>query len=392
MRGAVVKRTTRRGDVFYAVFRQKWVKCLTRREAELYLARCVAGEDGRGVVRDRRGGDLGAFLTAWLDSESVRRLQPSTQTIYAYAAQRHIIPALGRLRLERLGPKAVEEWLGAMRRRPYRPATAHQAFRVLRTALRTAKRWGLLSDLRCLDVAVPHVARRLPTVWDEEQLRLFLGAARASDYYALYLVLLLTAMRPGEALALRWDNVRLAESRLYVLENLYYLRSDQVWGDRRLHLVEGPTKTHKHLGLWMPPQLTEALIDHRARHGQHDRVFCRPDGTALHEEWVRREDFYPLCDAAKLPRITLYDLRHCHGTNQADHGTPIHVLRQQLGHESESTTLRYYVHVLPDAQRRAVEAFADRLLGPSHLTPSNERRGTPRKRTPSGGDGEPDNA
>jgi integrase len=371
VRGTVVKRTTQKyGDRYYAVVdvpgtwprKRSWIPCRTRRDAERYLARQVAGSDGGAPARGPSG-SLGTFLGEWLRSESVRRLAPSTQTIYAYAAGRHIVPHLGHVLLYQLGPKQVEEWLGQMRRHPYTPATAHQAFRVLRTALRTAKRWGLMSDLRALEVSVPRVERRKPTVWDEEQLRVFLGAARASDYYALYLLLVLTAVRPGEALALRWDNVDLVGKRLLIMEKLYYLRSEQVWGDRKPHLVEGPTKTHKQVPLAIPDELVDALVAHRQRHGHHDLVFCKPDGSALVEEWVRREDFYPLCDTARLPRIRLYDLRHCHGSNQADAGVPIHVLREQLGHESEATTLRYYVHVVPDAQRRAVESFAKRLFG-----------------------------
>jgi integrase len=48
-------------------------------------------------------------------------------------------------------------------------------------------------------------------VWDQEQIRLFLARAkRESRSYALYLTAVLTGMRQGELLGLRWQDVDLA--------------------------------------------------------------------------------------------------------------------------------------------------------------------------------------
>jgi integrase len=50
-------------------------------------------------------------------------------------------------------------------------------------------------------------------VWDEEQVRMFIAEAkRSSQYYLLYLAAVLTGMRQGELLGLRWKDVNFTQA------------------------------------------------------------------------------------------------------------------------------------------------------------------------------------
>ena len=101
---------------------------------------------------------------------------------------------------------------------------------------------------------------------------------------------------------------------------------------------------------------------HRPPSGQDALVFSQLDGQPLHERNISRRDFRRVTGRAGLPRIRLYDLRHCAATLLVDQGTPVHIVQQRLGHSSPATTLRYYTHVLPDAERAAAETLAALLL------------------------------
>ena len=60
------------------------------------------------------------------------------------------------------------------------------------------------------------------TVWDIEQVRLFLGEAkRSSRYHALYLMAIMTGMRLGELLGLRWQDVDLLAKRVTIRQTFY---------------------------------------------------------------------------------------------------------------------------------------------------------------------------
>jgi integrase len=57
--------------------------------------------------------------------------------------------------------------------------------------------------------------------------------------------------------------------------------------------------------------------------------------------------------------------RHLHGTLLSPLGVPVAVTQAQLGHADPRITLSIYTHVLPDAQRDAVEKLDKLLLFPS---------------------------
>jgi len=243
--------------------------------------------------------------------------------------------------------------------------TVHLVHRTLYTALNTAVEWGLLARNPSEHVKPPRLDQRAATIWDEEQVRLFFAEAKRSSWcYRLYLFLMLTGVRPGEALALRWPSVDLLTGTVTIREKFYRLGKREVWG---------PTKTHRQHAGSIPPILVEELRQHRKDQRQRkDRlgeeyedaglVFCQPNGKPLYERNIQRRDFCRVTTAAGLPRIRLYDLRHCNATLLADLGTPMHITQRRLGHRNPATTLRYYTHVIPATERAASDRLAERLL------------------------------
>jgi len=71
-----------------------------------------------------------------------------------------------------------------------------------RPGSKPGSQWGLLARNPSEHVKPPRVDQRAATIWDEEQVRLFFAEAERSSWcYRLYLFLMLTGVRPGEALA-----------------------------------------------------------------------------------------------------------------------------------------------------------------------------------------------
>lgn len=147
MRGSIVKRQWKRTVSWSVVVdqgvdprtgkrRQRWTTHSTRREAETFLAATLAQTQvGTGIPSSRVR--LREYLQEWL--EAVRsRIRPTTWRAYSYCVRLHILPELGDTPLLRLTAQAIEWWLSRIQDKQLSPATVHQAFRVLRTALRQA--------------------------------------------------------------------------------------------------------------------------------------------------------------------------------------------------------------------------------------------------------------
>jgi len=242
----------------------------------------------------------------------------------------------------------------------------HQSYRVLRTALGRAVRWGMLIRNPCGFVdppPLPHVPR---VAWDEEQIRMFLAEARrSSPHYRLYLTALLTGMREGELLGLEWSHVDLTLRVISVQQKFYRL-------GKRI-LMSAPKNRRAH-SVTVPPilvsemrRLREEQVEQRRRldpsFEDHGLVFCQPNGRPLHGHNVTQRDFRRIIQRTGLPRIRFHDLRHAHATHLLHLGTPMNTVQERLGHSSPSITLKFYGHVLPGAQREAADRLERHFLG-----------------------------
>ena len=96
------------------------------------------------------------------------------------------------------------------------------------------------------------------------------------------------------------------------------------------------------------------------------------DGDNLHHR-----AFYKARDRAGLRRIRLHDLRHTFASLLIQNGESFAYIRDQLGHSSIPVTVDIYAHLIPGANRQAV----DRLDDIPHATP-NEKGATAAAVTP----------
>jgi integrase len=310
---------------------------------------------------------LGEFLEQWLRDYAAGAVALTTRRTYQDVVRLHIIPPLGMVPLAKVSPHAIQRLYSQKLQGGLSCTTVNKVHRVLREALGHAVRWGLISRNPATLVDPPRPRRTEMRVWDEEQVRLFLGEAkRSSPYYALYLAALLTGMRQGELLGLRWQDVDLTLSVASVRQIIYRLGGQ---------LLMKPPKTAKaKRQVALPHILVEELRDvreeqkgHRQRIGEayndYGLVFCQEDGKPLHAHNIVRRDFRRICGRVGLPRIRFHDLRHCHATLLLQQGVHPKIVQERLGHANISMTLDTYSHVVPGMQEQAVRALEVRLFG-----------------------------
>jgi integrase len=77
-------------------------------------------------------------------------------------------------------------------------------------------------------------------------------------------------------------------------------------------------------------------------------------GTALSPRNVGRS-FEESIARTRVPRVRLYDLRHCNASLGLASGTSVKAVAARLGHSDPSITLRTYAHVMPHEETAAAE-------------------------------------
>jgi integrase len=170
-------------------------------------------------------------------------------------------------------------------------------------------------------------------------------AALEEPVRTLVLTAVLTGMRIGELLALRWKNVDNVRKVICVRETVY----------------EGHASTPKtrsgNRDVPMGPTLEEVLRQHaaRARTSEDSLVFATRSGTYLRPGNLHKRHLLPVCAKAGLRAFSWHDFRRTHATLLSDMGEPLKTAQAQLGHANLSTTAEIYAQVVPASQRAAVE-------------------------------------
>jgi integrase len=98
-------------------------------------------DSGNGVRQGDRW-TVATWLGHWLESIARPRLRASSYEAYRIAVDKHLVPGIGKHRLDRLEPEHLERLYRKMIDGGSKPATAHQAHRTIRTALGEAHRRG----------------------------------------------------------------------------------------------------------------------------------------------------------------------------------------------------------------------------------------------------------
>jgi integrase len=180
-------------------------------------------------------------------------------------------------------------------------------------------------------------------VLTDEEVKVFLAAARRSRHYALFALAVATGMRRGELLGLHWPDVDFEAGTVTVRRTLVMVGQEFV-------LKEPKTKASRRT-IAVPAFALDARHAHRKKmvaRGFADRaVFRNCRGGFIRGYNLLRHSFQPILARAKLPRTRFHDLRHTHATALLSNGHPIKAVSQRLGHSDISITLRVYAHVLP---------------------------------------------
>jgi integrase len=256
--------------------------------------------------------------------------------------ERHIIPELGRITLQQLSASDINAFYakllydaGKGKRKKLAPATVRRIHATLHRALKDAVRWNKINR-NPSDAADPPRAATCAdaeiNVWSTTELKKFLAAERDSYLYPLWLTLITTGLRRGEALGLRWQDVDIDAGTLAI-------RQTRVVHGYQPLLSTPKTKKGKRLVALDPAtkRCLEDLRRLRQKNGESEKkddgdlVFVGKDGAPIHPGRVTIL-FKRAARSAGVPIIRLHDLRHTHATLALSAGIHPKVVSERLGH------------------------------------------------------------
>lgn len=171
-----------------------------------------------------------------------------------------------------------------------------------------------------------------------------------------------TGMRQGEVFGLKWEDVHLNESCIYIKRSLAHVvgvgnilqEPKTKSSKRKMLLMKADVEMLKKYKDW---QSNEAVLLCN-KYENHGLVFSNIFGNPLDTGNFVSRYFKPLLKPAGIDNsFTFHGLRHTHATLLLQQGVNPKVIQERLGHCNIGLTLDIYSHVLPDMQDKAVAAL-----------------------------------
>jgi len=323
-----------------------------RREARILLQSRLALLNS-GQRRAEATMPFGVFVAEHFQPAALPTLKYATQEIYSLLLRKHLLPRFRDSRLCDITRAEIQQFLIEKLKNGYAWETTHHLRSLMSKVIRTAVDWNYLSDNPVHGVRMPERSLKRPHRFlSLDEVRRLI-AASDEPVRTIVLLAVMTGLRIGEILALRWGRINFGAGTVRVEETCYKGKfgTPKTRASRR----EVP----------LSPAVVQALQAHRMRCSDTANgalVFATRLGTPFASNNLRKRQLHPASHRAGIGMIDWHSLRHTHGTLLHEQGTPLRVAQAQLGHSHMTTTLQVYTHASGSAQRQAVNQLEDQLF------------------------------
>lgn len=297
---------------------------------------------------------VGEQLASWVD-ERRGKVKPGTWVVYEIIIRGHL-RGVRNIPLARLTPADVRRLVREREGEGCAPATIRQTLTVLRMALDQAVRDGLIHRDVAKGERGPRIPKRELEVYQGAEPARLIEAAQTDPLGPLWLLMLGTALRLGEALALRWQDVDLGVGEVSVGGTLRPI--DRRFRGAGPRLRRDEPKTDESAQTVQLPAFAQAgLLMRRERQAisnVNGYCFTTPRGTPLDPRNTSRA-WYAFLDSAGLRRIRLHDLRHTAISLVLAQGGSLEDAKRMARHSSIRQTSDTYGHLVRARQREVAE-------------------------------------
>lgn len=218
-----------------------------------------------------------------------------------------------------------------------RPVTVNMRLAKLKAAFNTAKRWGQIEKNPFENVKMVSIAESVPIHLSREEFRTLYWGIKEQWLKDVAQWAVLTGMRRGEIVNLRWNQVDLCDGTVLIQTNPTYRTK---MGRKRVLPISDE-------GFRL---LTKKGSEAR---DQNDLVF-KLNGQAIYEDWVTHKfKKYVKELLPNNPGVHFHSLRSTFATILVREGTSLYEIQKLLGHSSIAVT-QVYSHLAPNELHQTV--------------------------------------
>ena len=302
-------------------------------------------------------------VAQWLRYWLAYYVQPhrARTTLYCYTniVEKHLIPALGEVRLCELTPALIDSyylWLTSEKRLSSNTVYKHHI--LLHTSLQQAFRQGAVSDNPVRRATPPGTTPGVSHYYTPKQVSTLLALVAGHPLELPVQLACCLGLRRGEILGLCWRDIDLQGG-------LIFIRQVRTTIGHRVIIKQPKTAgSSRTLSIGSLKSLL-ALLRETYRLRCHRNHLCGPDDFVVLDS--RDQPWHPnsltstfthFAQACGLPPITLHGLRHTFASMASNARVPMYQISRAMGHSSPTTTQRIYTHLFDLTHGEVLAAVA----------------------------------
>jgi integrase len=305
-----------------------------------------SGTSPASIALDKQQLSVTGFLSEWIRFKE-NNIRPKTSQDYYRLLDKYVYPGFQGIYVKDLDTRSMNFFYRNLVDQKVGFRTVRYLNSILRVAFKDAISQGIFSTNPTDGVILPRWTKKEMHALDQNEVQRFLKEAKDSRFFYVYYLAILTGMRLGELMGLRWSDID--------FQNQVISISRQAQAIKGKGIIFSEPKTRSGIRkIRIQLNTLEALslqkekiqeLENNAGHKwiENDLVFPSTIGTPM-VSYHLRKDFFRLLSLAGLPRIRFHDLRHTAATLMINHGVPIIVISKMLGHSKPSVTLDFYGH------------------------------------------------
>ena len=348
--------------------KRRTVSAKTKEGARQGLKRLVEDHErlaAEGLPPIDKNVTVGQLLDRW-HKVIVATRRETTAINYRYVIDKHLVgfilpqgKALGAKRLSLLTFADVDALLEAKREAGLAPSTRRLIRSLLVQAINQAIKWRIVTRNEAAMSTPVSIKRAEGRSMTAAQAKRLMKSLEDAPLGSLFMLMLMTGVRRGEALGLRWEDVDLKKGVISIRQQMQRI-------DGELKATEVKTEKSRR-SINLPKSMVEELKAHKSAQAKsrletavwHETgfVFTSTVGTPLDPRNVAKR-FTSVCRKAKIGKWHPHELRHTAASLMLANGIPLQVVSDILGHASIRITSDVYGHVLAPQRQEAAEVMA----------------------------------
>ena len=335
----------------------------TQAEVKEKLKRALEETNGLDVSRAADEYTVATWLRTWYELYAKPNVRTATANRYELIIEQYTIPRIGNIKLKKLTTRHLQKLykellesgrihIGKNQNKGLSSTTVHSVHLMLHCALDRAVKERLIPRNPCEDCIVPKPRKLDMKILPPEHMKAYLEAAERRGLLPMFYLELVSGLRKGELVALRWDDLDIQQRTISVSKQ--YVRNP----DGSLELTRPKTENSVRL-VSIPQTAVDLLVQEHAKHPDSPYLFPSPlTGEMYHPDSVVNLHKKILKDAG-LEHLRFHDLRHTFATTALQNGVDVKTVSSMLGHFDAGFTLRTYTHATRQKQDEAAATMGN---------------------------------